>query len=104
MSIVGILWRVRGRLMHAVEETVFANWQLGLLGTTGIVLSLASGYTTWDGMRNFTGEPVLSGMITFGIQGVMLLPSWVVWHSEGGHETQVNASASPITVVGPPSP
>ena len=57
---------------------VFGNWRLVLLGLTGIVLSLASGYTTWDGMRNFTNEPVLSLMITFGIQGVMLITAWLI--------------------------
>ncbi len=81
MSILGLLWRVRTRLMRGIEETVFSNWQLGLLGATGIVLSLASGYTTWDGMRNFTGEPLLSGMVTFGIQGVMLIVAWLIGES-----------------------
>ncbi|MBX9925916.1 MAG: hypothetical protein K2Y05_06125 [Hyphomicrobiaceae bacterium] len=38
MSILGMLWRVRARLMRGIEETVFSNWQLGLLGTTGIVI------------------------------------------------------------------
>ena len=69
--------RVRG----ALEETMFSNWQLALLGTTGVVLSLASGYTTWDGMRNFTGEAVLSLMVTFGIQGVMLIVAWLIGES-----------------------
>ena len=50
-----------------IEETIFSNWQLGVLGLTGLILSLASGYTTWDGMRNFTGEPLLSGRIIFGV-------------------------------------
>ncbi len=50
-----------------IEETILSNWRLALLGATGVVLSLASGWTTWDGMRNFTQEPLLSFMITFGI-------------------------------------
>lgn len=69
------------RLWTKLEETVFASWQLALLGTTGFILSCASGYTTWDGMRNFTGEAVLSGMITFGIQGVMLIVAWLIGES-----------------------
>ncbi len=69
------------RLWASIEETLFSNWQLGLLATTGIVLSAASGWTTWDGMRNFTGEPLLSGMITFGIQGVMLIVAWLIGES-----------------------
>jgi hypothetical protein len=69
------------RLWKVLEETLFANWQLALLGITAIVLSLASGWTTWDGMRNFTGEPVLSLMITFGIQGVMLIVAWLIGES-----------------------
>ena len=69
------------RLWKGIEDTIFSSWQLALLGTTGLVLSAASGYTTWDGMRNFTGEPVLSGMITFGIQGVMLIVAWLIGES-----------------------
>ena len=81
MSLAGLLWRVKGRIAKVLEETMFSNWRLALLGTTGIVLSLASGYTTWDGMRNFTGEGVLSLMVTFGIQGVMLIAAWLIGES-----------------------
>ena len=66
------------RLGRVITEAAFSNWQLALLATTGIVLSIASGWTTWDGMRNFTGEPVLSFLITFGIQGVMLIVAWLI--------------------------
>ena len=69
------------KLWAKIEGTLFSNWQLALLATTGLVLSLASGYTTWDGMRNFTGEALLSGMITFGIQGVMLIVAWLIGES-----------------------
>ncbi|MDX2259172.1 MAG: hypothetical protein NW205_09700 [Hyphomicrobiaceae bacterium] len=69
------------RMWSLLVEAMFTNWQLGLLGVTGIVLSVASGWTTWDGMRNFTGEPVLSFLITFGIQGVMLIVAWLIGES-----------------------
>lgn len=69
------------RATRALEEALFGNWRLALLGATGLVLSLASGYTTWDGMRAFTGEPVLAGMVTFGIQGVMLIVAWLIGES-----------------------
>lgn len=69
------------RLRKMLTETMFTNWRLALLGATGLVLSLASGWTTWDGMRNFTQEPVLSLMITFGIQGVMLIVAWLIGES-----------------------
>ncbi len=81
MSLVGLIWRIRTRLASTLEDTMFSNWRLALLGATGIVLSLASGYTTWDGMRNFTGEAVLSLMVTFGIQGVMLIVAWLIGES-----------------------
>ena len=88
------------RLWKGIEDTFFSNWQLGLLGTTGVVLSLASGYTTWDGMRNFTGEPLLSGMITFGIQGVMLIVAWLIGESFAtGMNVQSQRSQS--TLVNP---
>ncbi len=73
--------RLAKKLWASIEETLFSNWQLGLLATTGIVLTLASGWTTWDGMRNFTGEPLLSGMFTFGIQGLMLIVAWLIGES-----------------------
>lgn len=69
------------RLRSVIQEAIFANWQLALLGAAAIVLSLASGWRTWDGMRNFTGEPLLSLMITFGIQAVMLIVAWLIGES-----------------------
>lgn len=69
------------RVRTVIEEMFFTNWQLTLLGTAALVLSLAGGWTTWDGMRNFTGEPVLSLMFTFGIHGVMLIVAWLIGES-----------------------
>ncbi|MGE3917662.1 MAG: hypothetical protein AB7F78_18370, partial [Hyphomicrobiaceae bacterium] len=65
----------------ALTAAFTTNWQLTLLASTAFVLSLASGWTTWDGMRNFTGEPILSFMVTFGIQGVMLIIAWLIGES-----------------------
>lgn len=69
------------RVRSVIEEMFFTNWQLTLLGSAALVLSLAGGWTTWDGMRNFTGEPVLSLMFTFGIHGVMLIVAWLIGES-----------------------
>lgn len=83
-GLVFLYWLFRPAIERArrgLHETVFSNWRLALLGVTGIVLSLASGWTTWDGMRNFTKEPLLSGLITFGIQGVMLIIAWLIGES-----------------------
>ena len=66
------------RLWLALVEEILSNWRLALLGLTGLSLSFASGWTTWDGMNNFTGNPVLSFLITFGIQGVMLIAAWLI--------------------------
>ncbi len=81
LLILSGLYRVLPRLWKAVEDVFFTNWRLALLGTTGLVLSLASGWTTWDGMKNFTNEPVLSFMVTFGIQGIMLIIAWLIGES-----------------------
>ena len=64
---------MRGRLARGGR-----SWQLWLLGATSVVLSVASGWTTWDGMRNFTDGNILSLLITFGIQGVLLVLAWFV--------------------------
>ena len=87
------------RLMQTLVEDVFSNWRLLLLGLTGVLLSIASGYTTWDGMTNFTcpargtgdacfGPMILSLLITFGIQGVMLIAAWLIGESfaQGLHQ------------------
>jgi hypothetical protein len=78
-----------------VEDTILSNWRLALLGATGLILSLASGWTTWDGMRNFTQEPLLSLMITFGIQGVMLIVAWLIGESFAIGMNQQTAGAAP---------
>lgn len=54
------------------------NWRFVLLGITSVVLSIASGWTTLDGMSNFTSAPILSLLITFGIQSVMLISAWML--------------------------
>ena len=77
------LWRAGffHRLFAIIEEMVFSNWRLALLGATAVALSLASGYTTFDGLRNFTSAPLLSVLIAFGIQGVMLIVAWLIGES-----------------------
>jgi hypothetical protein len=69
------------RIWRVTEELFFTNWQLALLASTGVALSLASGYTTFDGLRNFTSAPLLSVAISFGIQGVMLIVAWLIGES-----------------------
>ena len=69
------------RIRHGIERALTDNWQLTLLAATGIALSLASGYTTFDGIRNFTSAPLLSIFISFGIQGVMLIVAWLIGES-----------------------
>ncbi|HJZ34308.1 MAG TPA: hypothetical protein VKF35_24545 [Hyphomicrobiaceae bacterium] len=79
-----ILFRRSGffaRVRHGIEKAVTNNWQLTLLASTGVALSLASAYTTWDGLRNFTRAPLLSLAIAFGIQGVMLIVAWLIGES-----------------------
>ena len=81
LAAVMLLFKVGPRLWRVIEEIFFTNWQLAMLGTAAIVLSLAGGWTTWDGMTNFTGELVLSLMFTFGIHGVMLIVAWLIGES-----------------------
>ncbi|MEO0798575.1 MAG: hypothetical protein AAFY53_05150, partial [Pseudomonadota bacterium] len=90
-----MVWRMfDARQKTNILKETFANWRLALLGATGVVLSLASGWTTWDGMRNFTQEPLLSLMITFGIQGVMLIVAWLIGES---FATGMNARSEQTT-------
>ena len=74
------LWRsgFLSKMLRMVEEMLLSNWQLALLGATAVALSLASGYTTFDGLRNFTSSPLLSALVAFGIQGVMLIVAWLI--------------------------
>ena len=86
-AVIGFaFWRFRttdlaSRLRRTLEDEVLTNWRLTLLGITSLALTLASGWTTWDGMTNFTGTPVLSFLITLGIQGVMLIAAWLIGES-----------------------
>ena len=48
------------------------------MGLTSLALSLASGWTTFEGMTNFTKSPVLCFLITFGVQGIMLVSAWMI--------------------------
>ena len=69
------------RIRDGIHKALTDNWQLTLLASTGIALSLASAYTTFDGLRNFTSAPLLSVFISFGIQGVMLIVAWLIGES-----------------------
>ena len=80
------------RLKKVVSEIFFENWQLGLLGTAALTLSLASGWRTWEGMTNFTNEPLASFLITFGLQAVMLIVAWLIGES---FATGMNVRAQP---------
>lgn len=98
---VYLVWRfIATHFKSQFLEQVTSNWRLALLGATGVVLSLASGWTTWDGMRNFTQEPVLSLMITFGIQGVMLIVAWLIGESFATGMTQRAAAAPQLGDAG----
>ena len=104
IAALAVLYRVGPRLWRVVEDIFFTNWQLALLGTAAIVLSLAGGWTTWDGMTNFTGEPVLSLMFTFGIHGVMLMVAWLIGESFATGMSTVSRSGmsrvtAPLIVV-----
>jgi len=85
----GTAQAVRNALVRAFTD----NWQLTLLASTGIALSIASAYTTFDGLRNFTNAPMLSVAIAFGIQGVMLIVAWLIGESfAAGMSTQGDGS------------
>src|SRR5262245_37112364 len=70
-----------GRIRDGIIKALTESWQLTLLASTGIALSLASAYTTFDGLRNFTSAPLLSVFIAFGVQGVMLIVAWLIGES-----------------------
>jgi hypothetical protein len=67
------------------------SWQLLLLASTALALSIASGWTTWDGMTNFTDSRWLSLLITFGIQGVMLISAWLIGESFASQQVETHA-------------
>ena len=83
LGAAAVLWQsgLLRRLLRMVDETLAGNWQLAVLGAAAIALSVASGYTTFDGLRNFTSAPMLSVLVAFGIQGVMLIVSWLIGES-----------------------
>ncbi len=108
VALAAALVRLIPRLWAAIEATLFSNWRLALLGSAALLLSAAGGWTTWDGMRNFTGESVLSAMFTFGIHGVMLIVAWLIGESfatgmnqvRGAYGRTVSPPMVALTVVG----
>jgi predicted nucleic acid-binding Zn-ribbon protein len=102
------LIRLLPRAWNVIEATMLSNWRLALLGSAALLLSAAGGWTTWDGMRNFTGESVLSAMFTFGIHGVMLIVAWLIGESfatgmnqvRSPYARSVSAPAVALTVLG----
>jgi hypothetical protein len=78
---VALFLAANNPLRAGIEKAFSENWQLTLLAATGIALSLASAYTTFDGLRNFTSAPLLSLFIAFGVQGVMLIVAWLIGES-----------------------
>ena len=87
------------RIRLGIEKAFTDNWQLTLLASTGIALSLASGYTTFDGIRNFTNAPLLSVFISFGIQGVMLIVAWLIGESFAVGLNQRNSEGRRLRLV-----
>ncbi len=90
-------------LIKKINADFLTNWRLVLLGLTGLILSLASGWTTYDGIYNFTKAPLLALMITFGIQGVMLVTAWLIGESFAtgatGEDTREAGSLATITDI-----
>jgi len=72
---------IASRIGSIVLSAATTNWQLAILGTAAAVLSFAAGWRTWDGMQNFTGEPIASLLMTIGIQAVMLIIAWLIGES-----------------------
>ncbi len=70
--------RAPGMVMGNMLRAAFTNERLFLMGLTSLALSLASGWTTFEGMTNFTKSPVLCFLITFGVQGIMLVSAWMI--------------------------
>ena len=73
--------RATGMVFGGLMRTALTNERLFLMGITSIALSVASGWTTFEGMTNFTRSPVLCFLITFGVQGIMLVSSWMIGES-----------------------
>ncbi|MBN9278556.1 MAG: hypothetical protein J0I57_13155, partial [Hyphomicrobium sp.] len=47
---------LRGGLSETIKSAFTTNWQLTILAISAFLLSVASGYRTWDGMSQFTGD------------------------------------------------
>ncbi len=70
--------RAPAMVFGGLMRTALTNERLFLMGLTSLALSLASGWTTFEGMTNFTKSPVLCFLITFGVQGIMLVSAWMI--------------------------
>jgi hypothetical protein len=59
-------------------QSLMTNPTLTLIFLASLSLSFASGYTTWDGMTEFTNSSGLSLLMTAGLQGLMLVLAWII--------------------------
>jgi len=59
-------------------QSLMTRPSLTLIFSASLCLSLASGYTTWDGMTEFTNSSGLSFLMTAGLQGLMLVLAWII--------------------------
>ena len=94
-----LLFTRANRLVARLMQTAMTNERLFLMGLTSLALSLASGWTTYQGMNNFTRLPVLNFLITFGVQGIMLVSAWMI--GEAFTTKQQNRSHNFAALFGP---
>lgn len=67
--------------LSSLAHAIMRDWRMVGLLFLSIILSVASGYTTWTGMQRFTGDYWLSLMVTTGIQGIMMATAWLIGES-----------------------
>lgn len=78
-----------GHMFGGLFRTALTNERLFLMGVTSLALSFASGWTTFEGMTNFTRSPVLCFLITFGVQGIMLVSAWMIGEAFSGSKRAI---------------
>lgn len=95
------LLRAPAMVFGGLARTALTNERLFLMGVTSLALSLASGWTTYEGMTNFTGAAALCFLITFGIQGIMLVSAWMIGESLVNNQSKDQTPSFTRALLGP---
>ena len=74
-----------GRLTVFIARFISRQGFVALMVASALALSAASFFNTYKGMTEYMGNPVMTSLIAFGLQGIMFAMAWIIaqWMGTG---------------------